>query len=99
MEQKSPISQNDYIQAKRCIAITPHIIGALCLIAAFVLMTSVVMIAKSTAILCWIVGVVYAVLGAVGAEDMVIAWEKGEGRWYRRAHEGEIILEEDRDVW
>lgn len=99
MEQKTPVSPKDYLQAKRCIAVSPHIIGALTLLAAIGLMTTIVTIAKSTIVLCWIVGVVYAVLGVVGAEDVVIAWEKGEGRWYRRARDGETVWEDDGEGW
>ncbi len=91
MEQKTPIFLSDYEEAIRCLAALPHIIGGTSLFAAVGLMTSIVAIAKSTIVLCWLLGVGYAVLGYIGAEDIVTAWERGEGWWYRRGRDDEEL--------
>lgn len=84
---------NPYIHAKRCVSVSQHVIGALSLFMAFGLMASVVVVAKATIALLWVMGIANALVGLVGADDMVTAWEKGEGRWYRRASEKETLWE------
>jgi hypothetical protein len=56
-------------------------------------MASIVAVAKATITFLWFVGIANAVVGLVGAEDVVKAWEKGEGRWYRRAGKNETLWE------
>lgn len=87
------VFQNDYIQAKRCVSVSPHVMGLLSLLVAFGFMASVVAVAKVTIVFLWLMGITNAVVGLVGADDIVTAWEKGEGRWYRRAGENETLWE------
>ncbi len=86
-QPKIPITIQDLERSKKWLRQWPHVFGIATLLAVVAFTVVEVDIAKTTAFVLWCCTVIRTMMAVRSSSDMMLAWEKGEGKGkgFRRA--------------